>query len=86
MKYQAFWSYVAGTVAGGGSAVGACLFLNVPDVESGSFAAVISGTVSAALAFAVAKRKLVHPRKLYCVAGFVTPPVLYVLWGVFKAI
>lgn len=77
MKYQAFWSYVAGAVAGGGSAVGACMFLHAPDVESGSFAAVVAGTIAAWLAFALAKRKLPTPDKLICTAGFFTPPVLY---------
>lgn len=79
MKYQAFWSYMAGVIAGGGSAVGAYLFLHVPDVESGSFCAVAAGTISAWLAFALAKRKLAKPHKLICVAGFCTPPAMYIL-------
>jgi hypothetical protein len=77
MKYQAFWSYMAGAIAGGGSAIGAYLFLHAPDVESGSFCAVISGTISAWLAFALAKRKLAKPHKLLCAVGFCTPPAAY---------
>ena len=77
MKYQAFWSYIAGAIAGGGSAIGAYLFLHAPEVESGSFGAVVAGTVSAWLAFALAKRKLARPHKLLCAAGFCTPPALY---------
>ena len=77
MKYQAFWSYMAGAIAGGGSAVGAYLFLHAPDAESGSFCAVVSGTVSAWLAFLLAKHKLPKPHKLLCAAGFCTPPAVY---------
>lgn len=77
MKYQAVWSYMAGAIAGGGSAVGAYLFLHAPDVESGSFGAVLSGTVSAWLAFLLAKHKLSKPHKLLCAAGFCTPPAVY---------
>lgn len=77
MKYQAFWSYIAGAVAGSGSAIGALLFLHSPDVESGSLAAVVAGTLSAWLAFALAKRKLPKPHKLICAIGFCTLPAIY---------
>lgn len=73
------WSYFAGGIAGMGSAVGALAFADIPLMDIGVVAAMIAGTVAAAIAIPVAHRKTKHFRPVYGGLGFFTPPVMVIV-------
>ncbi len=78
-KNDYIWSYASGFIAGAGSAVGGILFMILQQDEIGIAAAIACGTIAAATAIPLARRKIRAPRPLMCVLGFFTAPAVTLL-------
>jgi len=70
------WAAFAGAIAGSGSALGALVFAYMIVDEAGIAGAILCGTISAALAIPVARRKVKQARPFVAAAGFFAPIVL----------
>ena len=75
VKKDYLWSCVSGGIAGAGSALGALCYMILPAPEAGTLAAIACGTVSAALAVPLARRKIKVARPVLSVLGFCTAPL-----------
>ncbi|MDP2205598.1 MAG: hypothetical protein Q8K65_04770 [Alphaproteobacteria bacterium] len=73
------WAAFAGAIAGSGSALGAIVFAYMIVDEAGIAGAILCGTISAALAIPVARRKVKQTRPFAAAAGFFAPIVAVVL-------
>ncbi|MDI1227459.1 MAG: hypothetical protein PSY14_07230 [bacterium] len=78
-KKDYLWSYACGFIAGAGSAVGGILFMILQQDEIGIVAAIVCGTIAAATAIPLARRKINAPRAPLCVLGFFTAPAVTLL-------
>ncbi|MFN7114436.1 MAG: hypothetical protein ACK4PK_08765 [Alphaproteobacteria bacterium] len=73
------WAAFAGAIAGSGSALGAIVFAYMIVDEAGIAGAILCGTLSAALAIPVARRKVKQARPFAAAAGFFTPIIAVLL-------
>jgi|GEM_PF-4365484 len=78
--HRYIWSYVSGFIAGMGSAMGALAFSHIALVELGAVFAGIFGLIAAAGAIYVFNRKVENIVPIVSVIGFLSPPLLIVMF------